>query len=115
MDKATMIKRMLAGGIDLDSALDIALGAESPADPSPADPAPAPAEPEPMPPEPAPEPAKPDPAPDHYAELLDAIKSLTATVQRRNIQIIGDDTPQETQQDAVDKLLTRILSGEPDK
>lgn len=108
MERSEMIKKMLAAGLDLDTALDIALSgqpaaapAEAAADP---EPAPAAADPEPE----APAPSVPE---DHSAQLLEAITKLTAAVQRSNILTLGADDAQENQQDAVDKLLTRILSG----
>ena len=116
MDKAEMIRKMTAAGIDLETALDIALGGAAPevqTTPEAAE------NPEPeahTEPEAAatPEPeAKPTGISQEMgAQLLAAITKLTGAVQRSNVMTIGSDDEGESQQDKVDKMLTRLLSGE---
>lgn len=119
MDKAEMIRKMTAAGIDLETALDIALSGKvaEPEKPEPEKPEPEkPEKPEPEkldPEKPEPEKAAPSGISQEMgAQLLAAITKLTGAVQRSNILTIGSDDEGESQQDKVDKMLTRILSGE---
>ena len=103
MEKAEMIRKMTAAGIDLETALDIALGGKEPEKPEKKEPEKKESE------------AKAQPAgisQEMGAQLLAAITKLTGAVQRSNIVSLGSDDDGESQQDKVDKMLTRLLSGE---
>ena len=113
MEKAEMIRKMTAAGIDLETALDIALGGKEPEKPEKKEPEKK--EPEKKEPEKKESEAKAQPAgisQEMGAQLLAAITKLTGAVQRSNIVSLGSDDDGESQQDKVDKMLTRLLSGE---
>ena len=125
MEKAEMIRKMTAAGIDLETALDIALGGKEPEKKEPEKKEPEKKEPEKKDPEKK-DPEKKDPeknepekkeqpagiSQEMGAQLLAAITKLTGAVQRSNVLTIGSDDEGESQQDKVDKMLTRLLSGE---
>lgn len=120
MEKAEMIRKMTAAGIDLETALDIALGGKEPEKKEPEKKEPEKKEPEKKEPEKT-EPDKKEPekkeqpagiSQEMGTQLLAAITKLTGAVQRSNIVSVGSDDDGESQQDKVDKMLTRLLSGE---
>ena len=120
MEKAEMIRKMTAAGIDLETALDIALSGKEPEKKDPEKKEPEKKEPEKKEPEKK-EPEKKEPeskaqpagiSQEMGAQLLAAITKLTGAVQRSNVMTIGSDDDGESQQDKVDKMLTRLLSGE---
>lgn len=116
MERAEMIRKMIAAGIDLETALDIALGGAAPEVQTTTESAENPepethSEPEAAAtPEPEAKPA--GISQEMGAQLLAAITKLTGAVQRSNIVSVGSDGDGESQQDKVDKMLTRLLSGE---
>lgn len=115
MEKAEMIRKMTAAGIDLETALDIALGGKEPEKKEPEKKEPEKKEPEKKEPEKKEPEAKAQPAgisQEMGAQLLAAITKLTGAVQRSNVLTVGSDDEGESQQDKVDKMLTRLLSGE---